>query len=403
MSSSESPRGPNIRELESLRIARPSAPPRKSRLLPAAIVLVCLLAAAAAGYVVYTHTLGRPLEVQTAVVSIKQSGQAGVMLTGSGYVVTQHKYIVIGTKILGQIVAEPIEEGQHVRKGDLLARIDDRDYQAQLHQTIADRDLAAANVKLKEAQAARQRELYRYQVQSKDQLDVAENALAVARAELKRAQGAIDYAEFNVSQCVITSPIDGIVLKKYRELGDTINYGGDIQAGGGTTDIAQLADTTDMRTEVDINESDIAKVTMGEPAAVTPDAYPDKSFDAEVAKIYPEADRQKGTVKVEVRILHPDLSMIKPEMSAKVTFLSSASQTREAPLVLAPKKAIVNEAGANSVWLVREGKAARVPIVTGREFQDGVEIKRGLSGGELVITNPPANLTTGQQVTPAAS
>jgi multidrug resistance efflux pump len=77
---------------------------------------------------------------------------------------------------------------------------------------------------------------------------------------------------------VITSPIDGIVLNKFRELGDTINYGGNLQAGGGATDIVQLADTTDMRTEVDINEADIAKVAMGQSAAVIPDAYRDKIF-----------------------------------------------------------------------------------------------------------------------------
>jgi multidrug resistance efflux pump len=99
------------------------------------------------------------------------------------------------------------------------------------------------------------------------------------------------------------SPIDGVVLQKYRELGDTINYGGQVQAGGGATDIAQLADTGDMRAEVDINESDIAKVSLGMPAVVVPDAYPQSHFDAKLVKIYPEADRQKATVKVEVHIL----------------------------------------------------------------------------------------------------
>ncbi len=323
-----SARGPNIRDIESLRIERPASSPPKRRLVPAAIALAVAAVIAAGGYAVYTRTFGRPLPVQIAVATVRAGGQPGVLLTGSGYVVTQHKYIVIGTKILGQIVEEPIEEGQHVRRGDLLARIDDRDYQAQLQQAIATRDLAAANVRLREAQAARTRELFHNQAMSRDQLDIAENALAVAEAELKRSQGAIDYARFNVGQCVIASPIDGIVLHKYRELGDTINYGGDVQAGGGATDIVQLADTTDMRTEVDINEADIAKVTMGQPAAVIPDAYPDKSFAAFVAKIYPEADRQKGTVKVEVKLRDPDLRIIKPEMSAKVTFMAVEGRPR---------------------------------------------------------------------------
>jgi HlyD family secretion protein len=401
--STEAPKGPNIRELESLRIARAANPKKPSRIIPAAITLVILAIVGAAGYVVYQKTLGRPPEVQTAIVSVKQAGQAGTVLTGSGYIVTEHKYIVIGTKILGQIVQEPIEEGQRVKAGDLLARIDDRDYQAQLKQAYADRDLAKANVVLKAARAERLRSLYKEGVESKDSLDDAENQLAVAEADLKKSDGEIEFARFNVSQTVITSPINGVVLQKYRELGDTINYGGEIQAGGGATDIAQLADLSDLRCEVDINESDIAKVKMGTPATVILDAYPDDPFPAKVVKIYPEADRQKGTVKVEVRVLQPDLKVIKPEMSAKVTFQSITTQTASAPMVLVPKKAIVTDGSANSVWVVRGDSAHLVPITVGREFQEGVEVKQGLSGGEMVIVVPPATIKEGQEVTAVAS
>ncbi len=160
----------------------------------------------------------------------------------------------------------------------------------------------------------------------------------------------------------------------------------------------QLADTTDMRTEVDINETDIAKVAIGQAAAVVPDTYPDKSFAAFVAKIYPEADRQKGTVKVEVKLRDPDLRIIKPEMSAKVTFMTSQSRAPTAHLVIVRKKAIVTDGVASAVWTVRDRAAYRVAIVTGREFQDGVEVRRGLDGVELVIVDPPPDLTGGSRV-----
>jgi RND family efflux transporter MFP subunit len=401
--STEAPKGPNIRELESLRIARAANPKKPSRIIPAVITLVVLAIVGAAGYVVYQKTLGRPPEVQTAIVGVKQAGQAGTVLTGSGYVITRHKYIVIGTKILGQIVAEPIEEGQRVKVGDVLVRIDDRDYQAQLRQAYADRDLSQANIVLKRARAERLRELYRQGVQSKDSLDDAENQLSVAEAEYNKAVGAIDFAKFNVTQTVITSPINGVVLQKYRELGDTITAFGQSPGGGGATDIAQLADLSDLRCEVDINESDIAKVKMGTPATVILDAYPDDPFPATVVKIYPEADRQKGTVKVEVRVLQPDLKVIKPEMSAKVTFQSITTQTAAAPMVLVPKKAIVTEGSSSSVWVVRGDSAHLVPIIVGREFQEGVEVKQGLSGGEMVIVVPSATIKEGQEVTAVAS
>jgi HlyD family secretion protein len=395
----EAPRSPNIRELESLRISRATEPQARRRVLPFALAAVALAVIVVVGYVAYSRTLGRPLEVETVIVTASRGSQPGVLLTGSGYVVTRHKYITIGTKILGQIIDEPIEEGQHVKKGDLLVRIDDRDYMAQLHQAIADRDIAIANVKLKQAQAIRLRTLYESAATSRDQLDIAENALAVSNAELKRAEATIDFAKFNVSQCYITSPINGIVLQKYRELGDTINYGGEIQTGGGSTDIVQLADTEDMRAEVDINESDIAKVNDGMPATVVPDAYPDKSFNASLVKIYPLADRQKGTVKVEVHILHPDLTIVKPEMSVKVSFMAGARDKPEEPHIVAPKKSIVSKGSSNYVWVVRDGIARLTPVLIGREFESGPEIKQGLNDGDMIIAAPPADLSDGARVT----
>ncbi len=392
-----------VRELESLRIARAEAPKRRSRLMPALITIVVLAALAGVGYEVYLRTLGRPIDVQTAMVAVRSAGQPGVMLTGSGYVVTQHKYISVGANVNGTIVSEPIEEGQLVKKGDLLAKIDDRNYRDLLNQAIADRDLAAANVKLDEAEARRLRTLRHDGVVSQDELDQTENKLAVAVAGLERAKASIASAKYFIDQCIITSPINGVVLKKYHEIGDNINYGGNTEAGAGVFDIAQLADTEDMRAEVDINESDISRISMGTPASVIPDSYPDQSYDARLVKIYPAADRQKGTVKIEVHILKPDLNVIKPELSVKVTFLAGPAKQQTSPLVVVPKKAVIGEGKDTAVWTVRDDHVTRVPVVLGREFQDGFEVKQGLEGGEMVIVVPPTTLKDGQAVTPTAT
>jgi RND family efflux transporter MFP subunit len=392
-----------VRELESLRIARAEAPKRRSRMLPALVTLVVLAVLAGVGYEVYLRTIGRPPEVQTAMVTVRSAGQPGVMLTGSGYVVTKHKYISVGANVNGTIVLEPIEEGQLVRKGTLLAKIDDRNYRGLLNQAIADRDLAAANVKLDAAEAKRLRALRREGVVSQDELDQTENKLEVAVAALERAKASIESAQYFIDQCVITSPINGIVLKKYHEIGDNINYGGQTEAGAGVFDIAQLADTEDMRAEVDINESDISRIAIGTPASVIPDSYPDQSYDAKVVKIYPAADRQKGTVKIEVHLLKPDLTIIKPELSVKVTFLAGQPKQQTSPLVVVPKKAVVGEGKTTGVWTVRDDRVTRVPVILGREFQDGFEVKQGLEGGEMVIVAPPTTLTDGQAVTPTST
>jgi RND family efflux transporter MFP subunit len=388
------------RELETLRIERPQegSQPKRSRLVSSAILMVLTTVLGAAGYVSYAKTIGRVPTVQTMMVVARTDGQSSVLLTGSGYIVTRHKYITIGTKILGQIVQEPIEEGQHIKAGDVLARIDDRDYQAQLHQAVAIRDVAKANLHLLQDKADRARYLIKSGAISTDDWETAITAAEVGQAQLERDEAAVDYAKFNVSQCVISSPINGIVLKKYREVGDTINFGGQIQAGGGATDIAQLADTDDMRAEVDINEVDIAKVGIGSPVIVALDSYPDKQFDAALVKVYPAADRQRGTVRIEVRIARPDVEIIKPEMSAKVSFLENQPASTQQPRITVPKGAVRSDEGEAYVWTVRESIVKRVSIVRGQETETGIEIKQGLKDGDVVVVSPQANLANGRKV-----
>ena len=387
-------------ELETLRIVRPQEQPRRkrSRLVSIAILMLLLTVLGAASYVIYVKTIGRSPTVQTMMVVARTDRQSSVLLTGSGYIVTRHKYIIIGTKVLGQIVEEPIEEGQHIKAGDVLARIDDRDYQAQLRQAIAIRDVAKANLHLLQNKADRARYLIKTGAISKDDFETAITAAGVGQAELERDEAAVDYAKFNVNQCVISSPINGIILKKYRELGDTINFGGQIEAGGGSTDIAQLADTDDMRAEVDINEADIAKVGIGSPVVVVLDSYPDKQFDAALVKVYPAADRQKGTVKIEVQIARADLQIIKPEMSVKVSFLEIRSPGKLEPVITVPKSAVRHDEGEAYVWTVREGIVRRVSVVCGLTTETGIEVRQGLKDGDSIVITPDVKLVNGGKV-----
>src|SRR5258708_34788191 len=137
-----------------------------------------------AGYVIYAKTIGQPPTVQTMMVVARTDHQSSILLTGSGYIVTGQKYITIGTKILGQIVEEPIEEGQNIKAGDVLARIDDRDYQALLRQAIAIRDVAKANLHLLQEKANRMRRLNKARTISAEDLETAITAAEVAQAQL---------------------------------------------------------------------------------------------------------------------------------------------------------------------------------------------------------------------------
>src|SRR5262245_20896333 len=200
-------------DLDRLRITRPAEPARRARspIVSATVTLLAVAIVGAVAYLVYAHTLGRPLTVQTIMVQARHGAEPAVLLTGSGYVVTRHKYITIGTKILGQIVEEPIEEGQHVKTGDVLARIDDRDYQAQLRQALAIRNIAAANLQLKLSRLDRLKRLRSHGAVAEEDFDTAVNDAEVGKAEMQRDTAGVDYAKCQVDQCTITSPINGLV------------------------------------------------------------------------------------------------------------------------------------------------------------------------------------------------
>jgi RND family efflux transporter MFP subunit len=159
-----------------------------------------------------------------------------------------------------------------------------------------------------------------------------------------------------------------------------------------------MANLTDMRAEVDVNEADLARVKIGQPAQVTPDAYPDAKYDATVVKLYPQVDRQKGTLKVEVHILEPDGKLL-PDMSARVTFLQPPEAVRsEETVVLVPAGALHRTtAGDTAVWVVRDGRVASRVVEARGDVGSQVRIGTGLQGGETVVVGDVA-LSEGQRV-----
>src|SRR5207249_2532818 len=142
------------------------------------------------------------------------------------------------------------------------------------------------------------------------------------------------------------------------------------------------------------------RVHLGQPAEVAPDAYPNARYAATVVKLYPQVDRQKGTLKVEVHIPQPDARLL-PDMSARITFLSEPPATgqAEAPVVLAPAGAVHrDERGDSFVWIVNEGHVRRARIDTTGNSGERVRIASGLKGGEALVLGE-TSLRDGQAVT----
>lgn len=343
----------------------------------------------------YQKTLGRPPQVQVAFARIvgADTQVVGAVLSGAGYVVTGDRYISIGVRVPGRIDAYEAQEGDFVRKGAVLVRLDDRDYQAALKKAQANLELAQANLILKQKQERRMRELYARGLVAAQELDVAENALAVARAEVHQAEAEVLSARVNLDYTRLTSPTDGIVLAKLKEVGEIAVPGGFAGAG----DLIRIANLDDMRAEVDINEVDFRRVRMEQQVEVVPDAYPDRSYSAQVVKIYPQANRQKGTLKVEVKLAQVD-EYLRPDMSVRINFLADAPKTNGAPHIIAPRSAVRGAGEQTFVWTVRNGQAYRISIQVGEDFGDSVQVTSGLEGGEALILAGPDSLQDGMSV-----
>src|SRR5262249_19112217 len=167
-----------------------------------------------------------------------------------------------------------------------------------------------------------------------------------ARAQVKQAEGALALAQTQLDNTVITAPISGAILERNVERGEFVTTGF-VSDRGAKGYVVSLADLNDLQVELDIHQDDFAKLGPRQPAIITTDAYPDRKYRGEITEISPEANRQKATVQVKVKVLAPD-EYLRPEMNASVAFYApekpgekSANQTSAAkPLITIPAAAV---------------------------------------------------------------
>ncbi len=385
-------------ELSSLKLDRHAAAPARRR-TPRFVWGIALALALLGAGVLYRLTLGAPTVVRIAYAERSEAGgsapsAAGVVLTGSGYVVTGEKYISIGVRVPGRIDAYLVEESQSVTKGQALVQLDKRDYEAALSRSRASLEVARASAELAETEARRLRALQAQNVASRSALDVKESQLRVANAQVQQAAAALREAEVALDYTTLRAPRDGVILAKFKEVGEIAVPGGFAGAG----DLIRMADLTDLRAEVDVNEVDLARVELGQRAEVTPDSFPDSHYAAEVVKLYPQVNRQKGTLKVEVRLLERD-EKLRPDSSVRVAFLAPdeaprAAGTPPVAVITVPRAAVQND----KVWVVTEGKLRAQSVELGGERGDAVVVRSGLLGGEAVVVSAEGELAAGQRV-----
>jgi HlyD family secretion protein len=436
-------------ELKSLRIDRSARRTREPKPVLKLVGIAVVVAVAAIVALLAYQKLNAATAVQVVQVQSPVSASAAgeqVILTATGYIVAAHK-IEVASKVNGRVAWIGVDKGDKVKAGQVLVRLEDDEYRAQLLQ--AQGQLANLEAKLKEdengsrpeeiakaradvnqakadladskATLDRTRQLVHDGVLAKQTLDDAQAKydgdvakvaslqhtldLAVlgprkeemdqVRGQIEQARGAVDYAQTQLQNTVIRAPVTGTILDRNVEKGEFITTGfvGDKGAKGY---IVTMADLNDLQVELDISQNDFPKLGPKQKGTITTDAYPDRKYQGYVEQVSPEADRAKATVQVKVKVLNPD-DYLRPDMNATVAFYNDVKpEAGDAAkrVIVIPQGAVQN----GSVFVVVDGRARKRPVTTGGASEKGVLIESGLIGGEDLIVSPPADLKDGQRV-----
>ena len=364
----------------------------------------------AAGLLLYQRGLLTPaIEVQLASVQNVYPAQILTLLNASGYVVAQRK-AAVASKTTGRLVELHVEEGSRVHKDQVIARLENEDARASRARSQANVYLARSRVEHARAELEdatlsynRNRELASKGFIARSVLDTAEARYKMARAEvaaqeaaLRASEAALAEAEVVLEYSFIRAPFDAVVLTKDADIGDIVTPLG--AAANAKAAVVTIADMDSLLVEVDVSESSIEQVRVGQPCEIRLDALPNSRFGGAVHMIVPTADRTKASIMVKVAFREKD-GRVLPEMSAKVAFLSRALTGEEQePFPAIPSSAVIPRDGKTSALVVHKDRAVEKAVRLGRDFNPLVEVLEGLKPGERVVVAPPDRVKPGSRV-----
>jgi RND family efflux transporter MFP subunit len=378
--SSENPRP--APDLAALRIRRePEKTGRPKGLLFGGALVVVAIGVGA--YFLAGRSL-RPRTVEAVTASLLTEGQATTVLSATGYIEAERK-ADLSPKITSRITELNVTEGSHVRTGEVVARLDHTDLDAQL----AEKQASWVNAK---AELERQRSLHAQGLSPKASLDAAVAAEATSRAAVRYVRALLDYT-------VIRAPFTGVVTAKRAFVGEAVSPFGSSPSGGGSGGaIVTLVEFTSLYVGADVNEANLSKLGPKQPAEIALDAVPDRTYHGYLRQIVPAADRQKATVRVKVAFQDAD-DRILPDLSARVSFTAEPTTGKTGRTrVMVPATAIRTVGGKKGVFRIVEGRAKFQPLRTGPETQGQVEVLEGLSGGEQLVSTSSGEIRDGDRV-----
>ena len=389
-------------DLSGLRIQRKmseSGPPGSSRkrLVRIGTLVVALILVAAAA-LIGIRSLDPAVDVKLVTVSFTSPSQVNAVLTASGYVVAQRK-AAVASKGTGRLEYLGVVEGDRVKKGAVIAKLEDDDIKASLDQAKANLRLTEAELKDASQTLYRQKTLLEKGLSTQAEFDAAEARHQRVLAGIEVAQASVAVAEVALENTLIRAPFDGTVLTKNADVGEIVAPFA--ASASSRAAVVTIADMSSLQVEADVSESNIERIAIAQECEITLDAYPERRYQGFVSKIVPTADRAKATVLVKVGFRSYDARVL-PEMSAKVLFLTKGTEAQSsasaAPVLAVPLSALVERNGRTVAYGVKDNRAIEIPVVAGKTLGGFREIASGLSRGDRVIGTVDERVTDGVKV-----
>lgn len=345
---------------------------------------VVVLGGAAFWYFRDTHTkAGNPLER----ISVVERGDLVVSISASG-VIEPVEQVEVKSKASGEIIELPIQEGDYVKRGDLVARLDPVTVRNEYDQIEADFNVARATREQRQTELARQQDLFDRKLTSQSDLDNARLAYEESGAGLVRAKAGLATAKDRLEDTEIRAPIDGVVLSRPVETGQIISSGTTTVTGG--TLLCSIANMTRVYVMAQVDETDIGRVRSGMKAEIRPEAYPKEQLEGEVLRVAPQARVEQNVTLFEVTCLVDNSSgLLKAGMNATVEVVME----RVDDVLLLPVRAVSSEpprdrrasreAGgaraseSDTSRPSRQGRRADWPGMQGKGEGRWVQVRRG--------------------------
>jgi len=387
-------------DLSSLKIERNeyknSTGNNKKFIVPTFIFLFIVIIIAL-GFLLWPVVFSNKVEVELATAFKRTQAETNAVLTASGYIVAQRKASV-ASKATGRLIYLGVVEGDKVKKGQVIARIEDDDVKALLNQAIANLSLNEAKLVDAENKYNRQKKLFEKKLGTESDYQTAEANYKTVLASINVAKAQVKKAEVDLENTYIRAPFDGTVLTKNADVGEIVSPLG--ASATSRSAVVTIADMSSLQVEADVSESNIDRIKQNQNCEISLDAYSNIRYPGYVAKIVPTADRSKATVMVKVAFKKYD-SKVLPEMSAKVLFLDMETKqniVQQKPMLVLPISSVVSRDGKKVVFKVEKNIATETEVTTGKVSGNYIEILSGIVEDDKVIKDITDKIKDGIEV-----